>query len=30
LTLGLGKFVHDYLQQPSGRLVQAREMSLAG
>src|SRR5882724_3557474 len=28
LTLGLGKVVHDYLQQPSRRLVQAREMSL--
>ena len=30
LTLGLGKVVHDYLQQPSRRLVPAREMSLAG
>jgi acetoacetate decarboxylase len=30
LTLGLGKVVHDYLQQPGRRLVQAREMSLVG
>ena len=30
LTLGLGKVVHDYLQQPSRRLVEAREMSLVG
>jgi acetoacetate decarboxylase len=30
LTLGLGKVVHDYLQQPSRRLVPAREMSLVG
>src|SRR6202140_350104 len=30
LTLGLGKVVHDYLQQPSRRLVQTREMSLVG
>jgi acetoacetate decarboxylase len=29
LTLGLGKVVHDYLQQPSQRLHKAREMSLA-
>jgi acetoacetate decarboxylase len=28
LTLGLGKVVHDYLQQPSRRLLEAREMSL--
>jgi hypothetical protein len=27
LTLGLGKVVHDYLRQPSRRLVQAGEMS---
>ena len=30
LTLGLGKVVHDYLQQPSRRCVPAHEMSLAG
>ena len=30
LTLGLGKVVHDYLQQPGRRLLEAREMSLAG
>src|SRR6202049_3901997 len=30
LTLGLGKVVHDYLQQPSRRLLEAREMSLVG
>src|SRR4249920_3895652 len=30
LTLGLGKVVHDYLQQPIQRLVPAPEMSLAG
>jgi acetoacetate decarboxylase len=30
LTLGLGKVVHDYLQQPSRRLLQTREMSLVG
>ena len=30
LTLGLGKVVHDYLQQPGQRLREAREMSLAG
>jgi acetoacetate decarboxylase len=30
LTLGLGKVAHDYLQQPSRQLVEAREMSLAG
>jgi hypothetical protein len=28
LTLGLGKVVHDYLQQPSRRLLHAREMDL--
>src|SRR6202795_1632136 len=30
LTLGLGKVVHDYLQQPSRRLHEAGEMSLVG
>ena len=30
LTLGLGKVVHDYLQRPSRRLLEAREMSLVG
>ena len=30
LTLGLGKVVHDYLQQPSRRLLEVREMSLVG
>ncbi len=30
LTLGLGKVVHDYLEQPSRRLLQGREMSLVG
>src|SRR6478672_10340917 len=30
LTLGLGKVVHDYLQQPTRRLVPAQKMSLAG
>jgi acetoacetate decarboxylase len=30
LTLGLGKVVHDYLQQPSRRLLEAREMTLVG
>ena len=28
LTLGLGKVVHDYLQQPSQRHLQVREMIL--
>jgi acetoacetate decarboxylase len=26
LTLGLGKVVHDYLQQPSRRLLRARDV----
>ena len=30
LTLGLGKVVHDYLQQPSRRLLEASEMGLVG
>jgi acetoacetate decarboxylase len=30
LTLGLGKVVHDYLQQPGRRVLQPREMSLVG
>jgi len=30
LTLGLGKVVHDYLEKPSRRVLQGREMSLVG
>ena len=30
LTLGLGKVVHDYLEQPRRRVLQGREMSLVG